>query len=221
MENKYAKLNKISSIIAIALGLFGLVFSILYVILGDNKLLIILGLPVYLFALFYAIYGYKIPHSNFLKYILLLFSLYSCAQVFLIDFDDSVIEIIIRVLFVLVAITAAYFSGRLHRIEQNRVYITVSLVFLLVAGILTLITDAGEYTRHIPGFLGFVITFNMFILWLFISISYISRYYLHKMAPEKEEEKEEIKSEGFCPQCGTEYFTGDMFCEHCGTKLID
>ncbi len=182
MEKENNKSKSISALIwvAIFLTLFGIVIAIIYAgarLPALRKLLVFAG---YAMVIFYGAYGYRQPHGNLLRYVIVIFAFllvmenYSTA----ISTDFSIgtqspenyrgIEILLTSS---AAVSASYIGGRLNKFKKNRGLFAFVLVLLILR---CLFSSADEEAMFVE--LGDA------ILWVVIAISYFLRYTLHKEA---------------------------------------
>ena len=103
--------------------------------MDTNQLHIIIVFLEYILVAFYALIGYKKPHGNILKYTLFAFVLL-CMYEFLMPGRPATsnIEYIANACIGLASVLIAYMSGRLNRVDQNKVIMSVVGV-LFVASI--------------------------------------------------------------------------------------
>ena len=147
----------------------------------------IVELVVYLFMFlsmaYYALFGYKKPHGNFLRVIIAVFSL-NCLSIILDEvesayhYDLPMSTVLIFVAGIgLVAILSAYMCGRLDRLKENVVPI------ILVTAIMAARSLYYCFTHNIAyGVFEVLWYFSSSVLWLDIVFAYIIRYREHKEA---------------------------------------
>lgn len=83
---------------------------------------------VYATSLYYCIAGYKIPHGNLMRYIMVLFA-FSLGMTSVNIDAETVIGVYALVI---CAVIVAYVSGRLDKIESNRILIAIVVLLLAV-----------------------------------------------------------------------------------------
>ena len=97
---------------------------------------------IYLITGVYLLYGYRIPHGNLFKFVLLVMAFDLAISV---TIDPSPV-MLVNAFFILAAVIISYVSGRLHKIEKNRMLIIVILVLLLLGAIGNFCTNEyGSY----------------------------------------------------------------------------
>lgn len=99
---------------------------------------------VYVFVLYYALSGYKIPHGNLLRAEFLVFSVSLVAQVIMPKPDSGVLLTVSTLCTALGALIVAYTAGRLNKIEKNRKLLILSGALLFAGCCLSsMIRDFG------------------------------------------------------------------------------
>ena len=135
----------------------------------------IVCLAVYLLTAFYALIGHKKPHGNLLKYLFIIFAL---NLVFNVCFGNVAVDTIGMVNAACICLTAlilVYVSGRLHKIEQNRILLVAAGILLLATTLLPMIKD---------GFMinGLLHACSSQIMILALGFAYTARFEEHKAA---------------------------------------
>lgn len=102
----------------------------------------IISLVIYILTGFYALFGYKKPHGNMLKYLFIAFAVSQILNVCLSNNAENAIDVILSVCSCLAALILMYVSGRFHKIEKNRVLLIVAGILLFAAMILPLFTNS-------------------------------------------------------------------------------
>ena len=126
---------------------------------------------------FYALYGYKVPHGNHMRYLLLCHTglvAYSLAKAA----PDQ--EMYLNVVYLISIIASTYMAGRLHKLKQN---IIISII-VLVCTCIPLYEFINMFvSQNIPITFSFFMSFSAGVwLWLAIAGAYITRFKLHKQA---------------------------------------
>ncbi len=124
-------------------------------------------------AAFYAIYGYKKPHGNHMRYLLLSYAVIAAVmQLLNADWQPTYIDALYLVNIILVV----YMAGRLNKYKQNLV---ISAAVLVSNGIVS-----GFLACNIKplNFLNLGACVSCVAVWLIIAASYIIRYKPHKEA---------------------------------------
>jgi len=170
MEKKYSKNTTL--IIVGALLIAMIIVSILKI--SSNLYTSIVRLIVLVSTALYVFWLYKKPHGNLLKYIIFLFLLINGLNIlFLISVGANPYLEAIR-LICLGAI--CYCSGRLHRINQNKVIFTAVTITLFVINSVFVINypEMDIISR--------IWMYSMPIAFLAITLAYITRFKEHKEA---------------------------------------
>jgi len=175
------KSNRVAIIIMmvlVAIGLISSVFDIVEGLQNTYPAIIIAKLVMYILVAYYGLWGYKKPHGNLLKYLMLAFGITLITPVILAD-SSHLRQIIYPIAILLIG----YMSGRLYKYKENRIIaiiVTVLLVFLFIMKVV----DPGSEIRlvAIDNPFNLLISLDPTILWLAIYVSYSSRYRLHKEA---------------------------------------
>ena len=180
---KKLNLNNVQAIAfyaTIALTLFGIVETILHInadVPTSKTILICLS---YILILYYVIYGYKIPHGNSLKYIIIFFGLMLVNEMALeaggkypgLDQHTILLSTTITGLCVIVV---SYISGRLDKYEKNSYLFILTLFLLFIRTILMVNYKTIMYTN-----------ISDIIVWVDLYWAYALRYAQHKEAGLKE-----------------------------------
>ena len=135
----------------------------------------IIYLVLYAMTAFYALFGYKKPHGNMLKYLYIAFAVGLTLSVCLGNVPENAIVMIVSVCSCLAALILVYVSGRFHKIEKNRVLLVVAGLLLFAAMLLPLI--AGSFFLN-----GLFNSCSAPIMLLTLGFSYTARYEQHKTA---------------------------------------
>jgi len=124
-----------------------------------------------LFILYYLLYGYKKPHGNLLRFIMLAFALSMI-------FDDTLFSVFTAYVPVrtVTVMLIAYMAGRLNKFEKNRILMPVILVLTVVTAIIITKEFPSDET---------VVNLAVFacpVQWCIVCAAYIARYKQHKEA---------------------------------------
>ena len=129
-------------------------------------------------AAIYALYGYKKPHGNHVRYLLLIYAVYMSAIV-IVDQRQTWFPVYASAVNVATVILATYMAGRLDRYAQNLV-ISIAVVVLQAVHMYPFIS------RYLQGntlsFVTFFKSVGPVSVWLAIAASYIVRFKPHKEA---------------------------------------
>lgn len=179
-------------LIQMIITMAGLLIATGFAVNGTDKLPYIVQISVYILTVFYAVIGYAIPHGNILKYIYMAYAFAAGLIAATRGSDD-----LAKVLMVLAALLAAYMSGRLDRIGQNRKIIALVMLLLIARAVLT---DMGvnvsfgpgaavcpEEVSPVPegGLLPYLVPFGELVQWITLAVSYLTRYKNHKEAADE------------------------------------
>ena len=191
--NKYnvSKKMNIFVLITAVLLLAGIIITIVFA----NRVPLIKTITLiigYILALYYALWGYKTPHGNMLRYMILayafLLALGSESRLFAnarperpVDVANadgqirrgtrglaSYKDLITSISLVLMGYTA----GRLNKYKQNKIIIPIILVLLFIRSFVMGLTRIQVMMTDL----------SFFILWLGIACAYFARYDAHKEA---------------------------------------
>ncbi len=176
MNNK-----KIVSILVLgAFTIFGLVIEVLSFMRytedfssGSSFFLITYGITCIL-LLYYVIFGYKKPHGNLLKYLLLLFAICCLSGIVTEAAEHNVIDTVYNIVRGIVVIMTSYIAGRLDHYKQNIVLMSIIGVFMLGSSFV--------YTFNCTEVFSFLSCFTFFVLWVDMMAAYVIRFKEHKEA---------------------------------------
>ena len=143
----------------------------------------LLTIVVTLAALYYAVFGYRKPHGNHMKYLCMVFAAFVSAFICLrirsgaITFEGALTSVIMILL-------SAYMAGRLYKFKENVGIIILVALAAIANGILALTVEGADISATYV-----ISSFNKLILWLTVAIAYVARYKAHKEAGLKDKEK--------------------------------
>lgn len=150
---------------------FGIVASIISIVSGANGIWIVSDVVCLVMSAligYYAFSGYKKPHGNLLKYIILIFTVIPLINIYqLVQLGQDWVAVTRAIIIGLLCYTA----GRLHRVKQNIFFmsiITVLMVLGIVIGFMNGHNTIGALTKP--------------IIWINIFVAYVLRYKEHKEA---------------------------------------
>ena len=177
---KSTKAGLIISLVLIAIGLVLGIYSLAVGFSGRNigiQLHIVIVLIEYLLVAFYALWGYKKPHGNILRYTMFAFG-FLCMYKFFVPGKPVTanIEYIANACIVLAALLIVYMSGRLNKIDKNKI-IMIVVGILLVANIILM-----RLTRETFSFGSFVRSLSLPVCWAALCSAYTARFEAHKAA---------------------------------------
>ena len=170
MEEK--KSNHLAArIICGILTTFGIVACIISLANGAKGIWIVsdvVCLLVSVFVGYYAFSGYKKPHGNILKYLILVFTLIPLINIYqLVQLENAWVAVTRAIIVGLLC----YSAGRLHRVKQNIVImsiVTALMILGVVVGFMNGHNTIGALTKP--------------IIWINIFAAYVLRYKDHKEA---------------------------------------
>jgi len=185
MENKSKSKNsgwvKAVFIICIVLSVIGLIATV-YVcekLSADTSYLIagIATTVIYLGLFFYAIFGYKQPHGNFLKYIILLYGLAYGVIV------GTKLTGILAIVGIVAIGMVCYIAGRLNKIKKNAVLIIIVMALVLFVGIYQIcVFQKIGVLAGIGNVMYILFMLSPFFCWAGLCAAYVARYNAHKEA---------------------------------------
>ena len=137
---------------------------------------------MYVFVIFYSVYGFKLPNNDLIKWEFLLYA-FMLGMLTIIDNKYSFFE---RVIYIMVVMAASYMSAMLKKIDKCKIIIIDAAIFLIVGAFASMVIakDSGAplIVRLIP--------FNMPILWISIASAYIARFKSFRFYKEQAEAEE-------------------------------
>lgn len=177
MENKKQNLQRM---IITAVALIGAAVSVVCFIWRLNNLVSIrsffLIAVYYGFVFYYGIYGYKKPHGNMVRYLLLILAVYIAYSItiMVVRWD---ISWIIFTASNLSAVFIGYIAGRLNKFKKNAVWAVIITVLLLIKSFWPIETTGLNF------YVLFVLdrTLPLF-MWATVMFIYFFRYSEHKTA---------------------------------------
>ena len=128
-------------------------------------------------AVFYAVCGYKKPHGNLMRYLLLLYAVADAGLLL-----TSVVNwpTYVNAVFLVKIILAVYMAGRLDRYTQN---VVISAAALVCNGVISYYLIDMITGRGMPlTFASFFGCIGAVTVWLAIAASYLIRFKPHKEA---------------------------------------
>ena len=162
--------------IAIALTVFGVYQTIRHIGADVHISKTIFICLSYILILYYGLYGYKVPHGNLLKYLMLFLALLLVNEIALevggkypnLLSDRTLIPAAITGLCI---VMISYMAGRLDRFNKNIYLFAIVLVLLVVRAVMM------SHYRTIM-----FSNFSDVIIWFDINCAYVLRYKQHKQA---------------------------------------
>ena len=175
-----------------------------FFVINETPLIItnIITLLLCLAVTFYGVYGYKIPHGNLLRYVILLFALALAAEIFV----NQGISKVCLILTLLACVLSAYTAGRLGKRKEAIVLFSLVAAFLIAfvvaerfapvpRGIMNDLVPP-EIPENVGGltpppiplesgensFTSLCFSLSRLLLWIVIGGAYLTRYEQHKDA---------------------------------------
>jgi len=163
--------NLVVSIVCGILTAFGAIVSVISLVNGNGKSVLffdVFSLALSMMVGYYALWGYKIPHGNLLKYIFLAYAIFVYAAIPITSKEDIVWRVVLQGI---VVGSLCYTAGRLDKVKQNVVFlvlITALMTFCVIVDI-----NSGDATIGIA---------TGVVVWIDIFVAYFLRYREHKEA---------------------------------------
>jgi len=161
-------------IILTVLLLFGIVSEIILMTgeAGFGGVLVDVSVAISEMLLIYYLFaGYKIPHGNMLKYLILFFCFsISMSIAFL---PSASIVLLLKALCVLLA---AFMGGRLERIYQNRLWMLLVFIMLTISGVVSYLAIEDS------SFFACFGSFAFAVQWIVLCSVYFIRFREHRVA---------------------------------------
>lgn len=177
MENKK---NTMHRVIVAIFALIGLAVSVVCFIWRIQNYVsirpfILVGI-YYAFVFYYGISGYKKPHGNMIRYLLLILAFY-IASTIIVMVERWDIPWVMFAASNFAAVLIAYMAGRLNKMKKNIVIAVIISVLLLVKSFWPV---SG---MSLNGYSLFVLDTTMPIfMWITVALIYFFRYYEHREA---------------------------------------
>ena len=177
MENK----NKLSTgalVALIVIAALNVLWIVCNLVLYSANIIFQVWAPIVMFAIaaIYTVYGYKKPHGNHIRYLLLIHSVYMGSLLIAYQSTQSAYACAVTVAKI---ILSTYMAGRLDRYKQNLI-ISIVILALNIVSVYLLISMAIK--NDIMSFAVFFSCIGPVTIWLAIAASYIIRYKPHREA---------------------------------------
>ena len=143
---------------------------------GNITIPILVGIFRFAIAAFYAYCGYKKPHGNLMRYLLLIYAISVAA---LIVFNGTTQPTFITIDYLTIIILTAYMAGRLDHYKQN---IVISLLLLVCNLVITVYYIGVRSNAGTLNLASGVSCIGATSIWLLIAAGYIIRFKPHKEA---------------------------------------
>ena len=177
MENNK---NNLQRLIITVVALIGAAISVVCFIWRLNNLVSIRSFFLiaiyYVFVFYYGIYGYKKPHGNMVRYLLLILAVYIAYSI-TIMVERWDISWVVFTASNLAAVFIGYIAGRLNKYKKNAVWAVIITALLLIKSFWPIETTDLNY------YILFVLdrTLPLF-MWVTVMFIYFFRYSEHKSA---------------------------------------
>ena len=173
------KKNQIYRLIDAVIALVGLAVSIISFVWRMNNALSIQSFSLvavyYGFVFYYGVHGYKKPHGNLVRYLMLILAVYIAYSI-TITVERWDISGIIFTASNLAAVGIAYMAGRLNKYKKNIVLAVIVTVLLLIKTFWPIEANLSVYTF-------FVLDRTMpLFMWATVMFIYFFRYAEHREA---------------------------------------
>jgi len=137
----------------------------------------IIEIVMYALICFYAFAGYKKPHGNLLRYLMIVFIITMLANIYV---DSKMLNGVTIVINAAAIALVAYMAGRLNKIKQNR-FIAVMVLLLLCHCSHAMIVAQEALGTNID-FIDRIIFYTPAFMWIALSSAYFTRFAQHKEA---------------------------------------
>ena len=182
MKNKESKLNLKTGemIVLVAIAILNIIWLVcrFATFTGEFKFKTITPILMLIICVIYVLYGYKKPHGNHIRYLLLFYAAHM-GSLLVANQGSPFVPAYATVAHVATIILATYMAGRLDRYNQNLI-ISVAITILQIVYIYPYINLYIQ--NNSMTFVNFFRIIGPVSLWLTIAASYIVRFKPHKQA---------------------------------------
>ncbi len=175
MENK-KKLGTGALVALIVIAALNILWLVCVFISHSFSVNTLLALLMFAVAAVYALFAYKKPHGNLMRYLLLAYNAFGSALFVLLCKNQELYLIVTNVVMIFLM---AYMAGRLDHYKQNVVICGIILAGTIVVFVNMLI---GKSSLGTLNFVEFFSRISPITCWLAIAAGYIIRYNPHKEA---------------------------------------
>ena len=192
-ENTKTSLGLMVLLAATAIAIVFLITELTAAMELPTKISCIVSAVICLLALYYGISGYKVPHGNMIRYLLLAFAAAEASEFLL---NPGMMKPM-AICLLLTTILSSYMAGRLNKNKECKIIIAVVGIMLIAvwamhrfmppsmpmgepgpAGMeMAQMPERTDWIRDI-----FPNDISRFLSWLVLGVSYITRYDEHKKA---------------------------------------
>ncbi len=128
--------RKLNAVLIVLIAIAGFTVSLISLFWRQNS-----GMTVfvfieesvyYLFVFYYAVWGYKIPHGNLLRYLMLLLAVVTAVSIhqMLLDYPELPWPVLLSSN--VAAVLIGYMAGRLHKVKKNIIVVAIVTILLLI-----------------------------------------------------------------------------------------
>ena len=192
-QDSKTSLGLIALLAAMAITLVFLIVELTALKELPTKISCIVSAVICLLALYYGISGYKVPHGNMIRYLLLAFAAAEASEFLL---NPGMVKPM-AICLLLTTILSSYMAGRLNKNKECKILIALVGIMLIAvwamhrfmppalpmgepgpAGMeMAQIPERTDWIRDI-----FPSDISRFLSWLVLGVSYVTRYDEHKKA---------------------------------------
>jgi len=158
--------------LVVLIGVYTHVVELIKFIQSPGWVMLVLNAGEILFyalLLYYVFAGYKKPHGNLLRHLMLAFALFIALHIVIAV--GNTLGLIARIV---AAMLITYMAGRLNKLRQNIVIMALVAILLFVTSMNVFIEYGFTSVHEICAFSG------LFIQWLVFCAAYFVRYKEHK-----------------------------------------
>jgi len=127
----------------------------------------------HLAVIYYVLIGYRKPHGNLLRYVMLLFALTIGIDLVIYGKGYPMLNFALPVAEILLI---PYIAGRLNKVEQNKILVSLVMALFIIDAL------SFGFTLESKSFILYLVIFGQAIEWFAISAAYFVRYKEHKEA---------------------------------------
>lgn len=195
MKEKLTTKQKIVLGLMVLFVAFGIFTSLVTIKIGSYYIVpATLNILIYIVMAFYALVAYSKPHSNFLKYVLMLYAL----SVLFFALQSVNNSFVFSLLMGINALLVAYMSGRLVKLRKNKIVIGIVIVIFVIDIVITETTPAfidtiNSLDTAFDKFIYAALPFSKLIQFVPLAYSYVVRYHQHINAGIKFDEEKGAK----------------------------
>ncbi len=136
---------------------------------------------MFLLLFYYTLFGYKKPHGNLLKYLMIIYAMSLLSELYMaVKFNEylNVCILSLSMLFI------GYISGRLHKINENCFLAILILILQLLIPVFVLLNGTSK-----PSLLMWIVIATPAVIWLSLTCACLVRFEQHREAGLKDEKE--------------------------------